>query len=319
MMLKNLEKEGSTLKVTNLDSKKDTPAKQPKSILKNIQSQDPVKKNTPSVSSNTYSASESSSDSETENKNSEEEVKSRPSLINARKKSVAPSILTKNPPLIEIKASNKRRMSKMVSNDNYYLNDRSLIDMKGKQSEMLQGGHKMHSQNNLSKYDLQLNPQSKSSKFKPSHLSNTHLSNEAHIEKYIKSISPFKDIIKLDREHSQFLGPSTGINSFLPSLNEHKVAILTGNSKQKKPSFRQPRDQSSKQIKRSLTLLGNIKEVPEKKQGGDVGVVPKDLGFDFIKDLIDVTDNEDDNKKEEKKNRSNMQKMKSKKSMYNLY
>ena len=61
-----------------------------------------------------------------------------------------------------------------------------------------------------------------SSKFKKPSNKNMKMSNEEHIENFIKSVSPFKDVLKMDREQSAYVGSSAGINSFLPSLNEHK-------------------------------------------------------------------------------------------------
>jgi hypothetical protein len=103
---------------------------------------------------------------------------------------------------------------------------------------------------------------------------------EKNIERYILNMNPFKNL-DLQREGS------SGVSSFLPSLSEHKQAILSG-----KMSTKDLRGQlnRSKSFKSKGNLLGQIKE--EHKKEDKAGVVPKDLGFGLLKDLIDLIDDE---------------------------
>jgi hypothetical protein len=97
---------------------------------------------------------------------------------------------------------------------------------------------------------------------------------------------------------------SQGLHNFLPSLNEHKKAIMRGTSGRKIESSVVEETEEKKRMKRksfarSNTLLNSIKE--DYKPDEKVGVVPKDLGFDFLKDLLEEQEIEKDRIKEQKK------------------
>jgi hypothetical protein len=99
------------------------------------------------------------------------------------------------------------------------------------------------------------------------------------------NMTPFKNLDMMSRERS------IGSSNFLPSLNEYKTNILLGKAI-KNDSGKEKRlmMQQSKSFKRSGTiLLGSIKE---DKKDEEVGIVPKDLGFGMLKDLIDLVDDE---------------------------
>ena len=113
--------------------------------------------------------------------------------------------------------------------------------------------------------------------------------------------SPFK-FIDLEREKT------FGIPSFLPSLNEHKSQIL---------GIKAHKEDSSMSFKRSGTaLLGNIKESHAKHEN-TVGVVPKDIGFGLIKDLIELEEEDEAELFESQNSHKKNRKIKKKKTQRN--
>ena len=104
-------------------------------------------------------------------------------------------------------------------------------------------------------------------------------------------MSPFKMGLELERGTS-----TSGINSFLPSYHEHQQNLIRGNSKKKIINENVDEDDGdkSKFYKRSGTmLLGNIKE-PASAHRTKAGEVPKDLGMNLLKDMIDDFDEDED-------------------------
>ena len=72
-------------------------------------------------------------------------------------------------------------------------------------------------------------------------------------------------------------------------------------------------------MKRSMTLLGRLKDGGAKAVS-NVGVVPKDLNFEFIKNLIEISGNEEDDTRRDldRKRKEQLKKLKTKKSAHHL-
>ncbi len=141
-------------------------------------------------------------------------------------------------------------------------------------------------------------------------------SNEQHIENFIQSISPFKDILGSDmiggmkKEHS--VGASTGFGANRKrrqtlKVNEPQLNLFSGKGPVRanrnenvveKDLGRSGSNQMAqrKSFKRSTTLLANIKE-EHKPEEDRAGVVPNDLTYDFLKDLIAEQEREEKRQK----------------------
>jgi hypothetical protein len=153
--------------------------------------------------------------------------------------------------------------------------------------------------------------------------------NEQHIENFIQSISPFKDLMPnealgMRKEMSMGLGGGFAeVRKRRATLKiaEPQLGLLLGkgatrgNRNEDNAISRElGRSGSSKQVskksfKRSTTLLSNIKEVHKAEEEG-VGVVPNDLTYDFLKDLIA------EQEREEQKKHSKNESMVAKQSAY---